>query len=103
MNQEQMDQLKALAKLLPTPTAKDLFPSNPELHDWVFRDIPWCTTSAWAELMFLIGEGNVRHVATSSQKIQGEPSVRGQVIISPAGLDNLRAELVRRKEAKNNS
>jgi hypothetical protein len=54
---------------------------------WVYRDIPWMASGRWDEFMDWIGAGNVEILAVSSR----DGSIkRGQILISPAGIDNLK-------------
>ena len=53
---------------------------------WVYRDVPWCTLDAWALLIKIIGSDNYRLLAQSERN----DAVRGQMLISPKGMDNLK-------------
>jgi hypothetical protein len=47
------------------PTGKDLFPDDPSVHDWNYRDVPRMTPELWDLLLSTMGEGNYRVVVAS--------------------------------------
>ena len=71
---------------------------------WVYRDIPRMSECTWDNLLGWIGEDNYEILAytsgdciTSKDPVTGEyksipidPWIRGQILISPAGIENLK-------------
>lgn len=89
---------EALAKVpsLPALTAAALYPNKPELHDWEYKSVPWCTEEAWMTLLAVMGADNFKVVAGSTRTTNGVTVFRAQFIISPVGMENLRKEHKRR-------
>lgn len=89
------------------PTAQELFPNEPAVHDWTYRDLPGrLSPEMWDRLMSIIGDSNCRVIAISeSWKGEGEKRElqwkRGQLLISPAGMGNLRQHSAKRQESPN--
>lgn len=62
--------------------------------DWIYRDIPWCYDQVMQEVLEKIGHENYVAVALSRMPDPHDPGVviaRGQFLISPAGVENLKA------------
>jgi hypothetical protein len=61
---------------------------------WAYTDPPSrFSPESWDGLMDLIGEGNVVVLAkTTGTLSDGGPYVRGQLLISPAGIKNIEAK-----------
>lgn len=100
MNKEKLEKFAEILATLPplhAMTAAKLYQDNPELYDWEYKSVPWCTVAAWEELLGIIGKGNFKLVAGSQRKTNGVEARRGQFIISPVGMENLREEYKRRK------
>jgi hypothetical protein len=53
---------------------------------WVYRDLPLMSLAMWDELFTIIGDSNVRVIISTRR---GD-SRRGQVLISPDGLQRMR-------------
>lgn len=56
---------------------------------WVYRDPSKMTSALWNEFLGIIGEGNYRLMSHAKYHGSGEVYERGQLLISPAGMDNL--------------
>ena len=60
---------------------------------WSYRDAPtWFTPEMWDYFLSIIGEGNYVVLAMSERTAgDGTKSKRGQFIISPQGMENMRS------------
>lgn len=63
---------------------------------WQYRDIPWCSAEMWAKLMSIIGENMIPLAMT--ERSNGDR--RGQLLISPAGMQRLKDYVAAEKKAK---
>lgn len=63
--------------------------------DWTYRDIPWVTSEVWGQLFDIAGEGNCKIVAMSRMG----SNCRGQILISPAGMESLHVRAAAAKTA----
>lgn len=83
----------AAAKLMADlrPTAKDLCPNEPSVHDWEYRGIPGrLSLELWDDMLAIIGAGNYRVVAMSGGRdTWGSWWRSGQLLISPDGMRRL--------------
>lgn len=61
---------------------------------WVMRDIPWTSNETFGKLTDLLEE-DIKVLAMSVRESDGV--VRGTCIISPEGIEKLKAEQERRK------
>lgn len=65
------------------------FPGETLLADgWVYRDLPRLTPEAMEKFVGIVTEGEIRWL-TKARYPDG--SVRGQLLISPKGMDNMKA------------
>lgn len=83
---EFMELLKTLPPLpqIPAPAGKE---------DWEFRDISWIREDLWDDLINnILGRENVSIMAASARNFKDTPGnfVRGQIFISPIGMERLR-------------
>ena len=66
----------------PTMTALDLgFP-----EDWVYRDVPLMSYEMWDSMLDILGDGNFAIIAATTRP----DAKRGQFVISPKGMENLK-------------
>lgn len=64
---------------------------------WVYRDMPSrLSHEMWAVFLELLGEGN--YVILALSRSQVDDWIRGQFLISPQGMQNVRADIARRKK-----
>jgi hypothetical protein len=68
---------------------------------WEYRDTPPMLPEYWKMLMNKLGEENVRRLTYVERTYKDDDRlyVRGQMFISPKGLENLKAWLVERKSS----
>ena len=64
-----------------------LIESQPELAGWTYRDLPRMTKRCLDDLIGVLGESNIKFITFADY---GNNSVRGQVMISPDGMNNLK-------------
>lgn len=83
----------ALNSLMPLPDGEPFDGETIRADGWVYRDLDRMTPDAWDELHCVIGADNIRFMTWANYG----KSVRGQIWISPAGMDNLRAVLTKSK------
>lgn len=67
--------------------------------DWTYRDLPLMTPKCAEDLFAVIGEGNYFKLTWAEYSRGDEIAVRGQILISPKGMENL--TVYNRKEASN--
>lgn len=80
------DELLRLATERLTPTGRDM--GIPGCEDWVYRDLPGrLSFEMWNRLLGIMGHGNYMVLAMS----QGPDWRRGQFLVSPDGMANLKA------------
>lgn len=75
--------LAALDKIDPMSFGEPILGKTYKADGWVYRDLPRASPAAWQELMDTTGPENVV-VLVESRK--GDEWVRGQVLVSPAGI-----------------
>ena len=62
-------------------------------EDWEYVDPPGrFSPKIWQQLLDLIGKGNYAIVACSAGETDGKPWIRGQLIVSPTGMKNVREQ-----------
>jgi hypothetical protein len=64
--------------------------------DWVYRDIPWCYDETMKAILEKIGDENYVAVAMSRMPDGDDPDAmiaRGQFLIGPVGIENLKAHI----------
>jgi hypothetical protein len=83
--------LRELLDAMPLPPGEP-FPGETLIADgWVYRDIPGIMLPEyWDMLLSAIGEGHYRILAMSRINRDGKEWCRGQLLISPTGMENLR-------------
>lgn len=69
---------------------------------WQYRDTPPMLAHLWDELLSAIGEGNYRLMTLMERTYKGEERLfkRGQMLISPTGIENLKARVAESKVTK---
>jgi hypothetical protein len=69
---------------------------------WQYRDTPPMLEKFWKELLGVIGEGNYRLLSFMERTFKDDPRlfVRGQMLVSPKGIENLKTEHAIRRKAK---
>lgn len=67
---------------------------------WQMIDLPYMTSKVFSELVELLGE-DLQPLALSVREIKGKNSVRGSALISPNGVDKLKAFKESRNEESN--
>ncbi len=78
----------------------------PAPEGWTHRSIPWMLPKYWETLTKILGEDNIKIIAsTSMRNRQGKVFTRGQIFISDAGMARLKApnEESSAKSAETNS
>ncbi|WP_435018430.1 hypothetical protein TA3x_000404 [Tundrisphaera sp. TA3] len=78
---------------LPMPDTEP-FPGETLIADgWQYRDTPPMLEQLWDELLGIIGEGNYRLLTLMKRTFRDDDRLykRGQMLISPAGIENLKA------------
>jgi hypothetical protein len=74
------------------------FPGETLIADgWVYRDLPRMTQETMNTFLDIVGEENTRFLTFARYKPQND--VRGQLLISPAGMDRMKAYSAAKKEA----
>ena len=83
-----------------TPPGEPIKDKTLVADGWVYRDLPRMTTEAMDILLGVIGEGNYEFLtfAECPDKEHGK-AVRGQVMISPLGMENLILHASKSKES----
>lgn len=77
-----------------------LVPPELKAQGWVYRDMPGrCTPDAWKLLLSIIGDGNYRILIMSQGRADDGPWVRGQMVISPLGMENMQKHLAEKAAA----
>lgn len=66
-------------------------PKPPGMEDWEYRDLPKMRSDFFDQFVELIGEENIRWITKAHYVRNGETYERGQMWVSPAGLDRARA------------
>lgn len=75
------------------------FPGETLIADgWIYKDLPKMLPALWDELMGVIGEGNYRLLTMAEYRRGDQTLVRGQILISPSGIANIRAQTTARRE-----
>jgi hypothetical protein len=65
------------------------FPGETLIADgWVYRDLPCMTQEAFNKFLDILGEENARFLTFARYS---DKAVRGQLLISPAGMERLKA------------
>ena len=68
--------------------------------DWHYRDLPWMRLEYWNHLMVVFGDEDVMFIAGSKKQFEDGFFVRGQILVSPGGMENLTAHLQQIKTRK---
>lgn len=80
---------------LPHP-AGEPFPGETLIADgWIYRDLPRMTQEAFNHFLDILGEENARFLTFA--RYSGD-AVRGQLLMSPAGMERLKAHSAASKE-----
>ena len=84
-----MSDLQELNRMLDEAIAEGIKsdPSMAEYRDWHYRDLPRMTPELMEEFREIIGDENLKWITFA--KYDYGTSVRGQVLISPAGMQAL--------------
>lgn len=62
------------------------------VEGWTLRDIPWMTQPLWDQFIDMVQEDNLKIGTMSTREDwEGGPFARGMVLISPQGMENIRA------------
>jgi hypothetical protein len=83
----------AMDAAMPRPEGKE---------DWSYRDLPKVREDFFAELLALIGEENIHWLTRAQYVHDGEVFKRGQMFVSPAGLERLRVHIASKRAATPN-
>lgn len=70
------------------PIEGELNPDKLIAEGWVYKDLPWMTAEALDLFLSILGRNNYIGLAVSIRPGTGEK--RGQILINPDGLANLR-------------
>jgi hypothetical protein len=81
----------------------NLPPPMPEgKEDWVYKDWPNMLEPLWRELFGIIGEGNFELLTEARRRWpDGTVTFRGQMLIAPTGVANMKARAALAKETNN--
>ena len=92
--------LQQMLDAMPLP-AGEPFPGETLMADgWIYRDIPGLLTfEMWDLLLSYIGEGHYRILAMSIVHRDGDWK-RGQLLISPTGMENMKANVAKSRAAE---
>lgn len=92
------DDLQRLLAAIPLPPGEP-FPGETLIADgWVYRDMPGVMLlEYWETLLAAMGEGHYRILAETHLTRDGQEWRRGQLLISPTGIENLKTWLASRK------
>lgn len=72
------------------PTSEP-FPGETLIADgWVYMDLPRMKQKVMDDFLELVGKGNYRFLTLASYGRVSDPDVRGQVLISPTGIEAIR-------------
>lgn len=80
---------------IPHPQSEP-FPGEPLLADgWAYRDMPRVTEETFNKFLEIVGQENTRFLTIA--KYRGpNATMRGQLLISPTGMERLKAHAVTR-------
>lgn len=62
-------------------------------NGWIYKDFNRMKAKLWDDLLTIIGAGNFQLLSSASYLHDDETYKRGQMMISPAGLTNIRAHI----------
>lgn len=82
-----MSMSAALMAAMPLPEGEPFVGETIRADGWVYRDLDRMTPDAWEQLRGIIGDENIRMMTWANYG----KSVRGQIWISPTGIENLKA------------
>lgn len=59
---------------------------------WKYQDFPAMPEEAWSQILGIIGEGNYELLTYMERTFKGDERLykRGQIMINPAGIENVR-------------
>lgn len=78
---------------------QSMVPPDLKAQGWVYRDAPGkFSAGAWDQTMEIIGEKNCRILALSTGNDDRGVWKRGQILISPQGIENLNAWVKAKQE-----
>lgn len=81
------------------PPDSEPFPGETLMADgWVYRDLPKMTQEALNKFLDIVGEENTRWLSFARYKPAND--VRGQLLISPAGMDRMRSYSLTSKDSQ---
>jgi len=86
LSEEQKDAVRAINEALTEALSEGLGASVGK-PDWIYRDLPRMKPELLAEFKEIVGQDNLHWVTFADY---GE-TVRGQILISPAGMERMRA------------
>ena len=84
-----MDRLRTLIDAIPLPETEPFIGESLRADGWEYRDLPRMTREAMLTFTDIVGVANIRWLSFADY---GQ-AVRGQLFISPAGMENMRAHL----------
>lgn len=87
---------KFLLSLDPIPDSEPFPGETLRADGWVYRDLPRMTKDALEKLLGIIGKDEVRWLTRAEY---GDGAVRGQLFISPRGMENMK-EYTKRWKSK---
>lgn len=67
-----------------------MFQDQLDLPGWSYRDLPQMTVELFERFIELAGEDNLRWLTVAERVWEGNTTKRGQVMISPKGMQNIR-------------
>ncbi len=81
---------------------QEMFQKSMNLPGWTYKDLPRMTLDIMDQFIELIGEENIRWITHATYEgVRGQPTTtRGQVMISPAGVQRGREYAERTKGEK---
>lgn len=88
MTEENTDPRKLFAE-----AEQKVFREVTGLPDWHYKDLPKMTPEILDKLVDAIGPDHIKWITKAEYKIEGKDFKRGQVMISPEGIENLKTFL----------
>ncbi len=78
---------------LPMPDTEPFIGETLRADGWVYRDTPPMLEDFWKRLLDTMGEGNYRLMTYAERTFKGDDRlyIRGQMFVSPAGIENLKS------------
>lgn len=88
---------------LPMPDTEPFIGETLRADGWVYRDTPPMLEEFWKRLCDVMGTENYRLMTYAERKFKGDDRlyVRGQMFVSPAGIENLKTAFAKTTDSDN--